>query len=74
MRGDWQVTQDGYHRETRFADDTGRVIGEVNGSEFTKEWTSYYWSERPPKWLGKFTSERAAQDAVMQEIAAREGK
>ena len=62
-RVNWHVHEDGYHRRLWLVElETQRVIGEVYGSDFTKEW--YGFTGQPePKHLGKYTRRSSGQES-----------
>lgn len=66
MSPGWEVIEDGYNKRDRLIDPiTKRVLGEVSGSEYTREWYAFIENETGAVRIGKFTTRLAAQDAVM---------
>ncbi len=66
---DW-VHFDAYHRTSQYVRSDGRIVGQVRGSDFEREagWSAFDESEIPAVNLGRFDTERHAQDAVVAAV------
>lgn len=63
----WYVKEDSYHREIWLVESvSGEIIGEVRGSEFTREWNAFKLSPGKQEHLGKYISEWYAGGALFK--------
>lgn len=65
MTGKWEQTEDGFHKEWRYVDNKGRIIGGVRGSEHQESDGWYAHVETPSRInLGRFVIPDLAKRAV----------
>jgi hypothetical protein len=63
----WELTEDGYHKESRYVDrSTGQILGIVRGNNYdsTEDWDASLKIPRNDPYIGAYTTEGMAKRAV----------